>query len=48
MAEGIRVRHTELRGPLIVAVRDVTERIPNPRQDSVAGMLRVRLAVSGP
>ena len=32
MAEDIRVRHTELRGPLVVAVRDLTERIPNPRR----------------
>jgi len=36
MAEGLRVRHTELRPPegheqMIVAVRDLTERIPNPR-----------------
>lgn len=29
MAEGIRIRHTTLRGPAIVAVRDITERIIN-------------------
>lgn len=32
MAEGIRIRHTVIRGPAIVAVRDLTERIPNPRR----------------
>lgn len=32
MAEGLRIRHTTLRGPAIVAVRDLTERIPNPRR----------------
>ncbi len=30
MAEGLRVRHTVLRGPLIVAVRSMKERAPNP------------------
>ena len=35
MAEGLRIRHTTLRGPAVVAVRDLTERVPdwykNPR-----------------
>jgi len=30
--EGLRVRHSVVRGPAIVAVRDVTEPTPNPRR----------------
>lgn len=30
LSEGIRIRHNTLRGPLTVAVRDLTERIRNP------------------
>ncbi len=29
MREGLRVRHTKLKGPMVVAVRDRTEKIPN-------------------